>query len=87
MDESIYRALANLALTYHVETHDFPYVAYVEDKYKNISIINRQLIKRMQVDADAHEALINGIMNLETFSQGVLYNLNSNFSELTDLIT
>ena len=85
MEESVYRALANLALIYQFEKISVSFAEFVNYKYKQLSIINRQQIKRMQAQPDGCEALVNGIMNLEMFIQGVLFNLNNDFSELAHL--
>ena len=77
-DESIYRALANIALYYQQSNTAESFTAYALGLYKNLHTVNVGLVHRIRDVDPSEEALINAFINLDTFVKGVIYNIESN---------
>jgi len=82
-DESVYRSLANIALIYQLTEKEESFEQFILHHYEQLKILNRGLVNRLRDDKGANEVLINGLINLDTFVQEVLFNVRHEFSELS----
>ena len=85
-EESIYRSIANAAITYHLRSsQDINLEHYIASHYDNLRLVNIGLVKRLQDVHPDWEAVINAIVNLDLFVKEILYNAKNDYPDLNYL--
>jgi hypothetical protein len=85
-EESIYRSIANAAITYHLQpSQDISLEHYITSHYENLRKVNIGLVKRLQDVHPDWEAVINAIVNLDLFVKEILYNAKNDYPDLNYL--
>ena len=84
-EESIYRALANMALISRLRGSTEPFSDFVVRKYEAIHQLNVGIVRRIQAIHPEWEALINALINLDTFAKGILFHARHEFTSLENL--
>lgn len=84
-EESIYRSIANAALFYQQTQPNESFAAFVENRYQELHELNVNLVARIRDQHPEYEALVNALVNLDTFVKGVIYNAQNAFPDLVDI--
>jgi hypothetical protein len=82
-EESIYRSIANAAITYQLlPAQEAGLDQFITTHYENLRQVNISLVKRLQDIHPEWEAVINAIVNLDLFVKEILYNAKSDYPDL-----
>ena len=84
-EESVYRALANMALFYQLSPQTQTFKHFCLARYKTLHTVNVGLVQRIRKENPHDESLINALINLDTFVKGIIYNVENDYPSLTEI--
>ncbi len=84
-EESVYRALANMALLYQLTQPSASFQDFCLAHYEKLHSVNLGLVSRIRGANPNDESLINALVNLDTFVKSIIYNVTKGYHDLTDI--